>query len=462
MRWSADIRALPKAEVILLVNTLVGCVGFGLYTAISVIYFSTFADVSVVQVGLGFSLTASVWIVAANPVGRLVDRVGPREMTIGSGAVQGLMLVGLPLINGFTPFLIFMCTLGIAERAASISREALLAQVVDEKRRMTTAARSRSIANIGITLGNMLAAIALAVHSRTAFVVLLMAYAALTLAVSVVSLQYPRVPGRRDTVRSGPRGLLRDPPFLAVGVLSGLIAIFDTVLVIGLPLWITHHTKAPATVFPGLMITNTLLVIFLQVRAARGVETVRSARRALVQGSLAAGAACAVFGLTVLTESGLITAALLVGGVLVLTAGELRASAADWALRFELAHPEAQGEYGAIHSLGSTMRSICGPAMVTYVLEVWTGRGWLVLVVVFVAFAVAIRPVVGWAQRTRPRYTSGGVPAHPDGDRASQPAAQHRRGRHARPAPVPRHRRPPAPRHRRRDRRPLLHQGAVQ
>jgi MFS family permease len=428
-RWWADVRTLPKAEAILLVNTLVGCIGFGLYTAVSVIYFSTFADVSVVQVGLGFSITASVWIVAAGPVGRLVDRIGPKEMTVGSGAVQGLLLACLPLINGFTSFLVLMCTLGIAERAASVSREALLAQVVDENRRVVTAALSRSIANIGLTLGTMLAGVALAVNTRAAFVVLLFTYAALTLVVSLISLQYPRVPGRRATTNTGRRGVFRDPPFLTVAILSGLVAIYDTVLVIGLPMWITHHTNAPAIVFAGLTVTNTLLIVMLQVRAARDVKSVHHARRALVQGSLGAATACAVFGVTAWTDSGLTAAALLAGGVLLLTAGELRASAADWALRFELAHPEAQGEYGAIHSLGSTIRSICGPVLVTYLLGVWAGLGWLALVVMFVVFAAATRLVVSWAECTRPRYTSGAGATPPpavesDGQSDPEPTAQ--------------------------------------
>jgi MFS family permease len=410
-RWWAELRALPKAEAILLVNTLVGCVGFGLYTAVSVIYFSTFADVSAVQVGLGFSVTASLWLFVAGPAGRLVDRFGPREMTVGAGALQGLLLAGLPLISGFGSFLVLMCVLGIAERTASVSREALLAQVVDEKRRVLTAARSRSIANIGMTLGTSLAGVALAVNTRTAFVVLLATYAVLTLAVSAISLQYPKVPGRAGSARSGPRGVFRDPPFLTVAVLSGLVSIYDTVLVVGLPLWIAHHTDAPPPVFAGLMITNTLLVVLFQVRAARGVDTVPNARRALTQGALGGAVACAIFGVTAWTDSGLVAGALLAGGVLLLTAGELRASAADWALRFELAHPQAQGEYGAIHSLGSTVRSISGPVLVAYLLGTWTGLGWLALVVMFVALAVAIQPVVAWAQRTRPRYTS--VPTPP-------------------------------------------------
>ncbi|WP_433343048.1 MFS transporter [Micromonospora sp. CA-111912] len=412
-RWWASVRDLPKVEAILLVNTLVGCVGFGLYTAVSVIYFSTFADVSAVQVGLGFSLTASVWIFAASPVGRLIDRIGPREMTIGAGAVQGLLLACLPLINGVASFLILMCTLGIAERGASVSREALLAQLVDDKRRVATAARSRSIANIGLSVGTALAGVALAVNTRTAFVVLLVTYAALTLGVSAISLQYPRVPGRRETVRTGPRGAFRDPPFLAVSILSGLVSIFDTVLVIGLPLWIAHHTNAPATIFAGLMITNTLLVVLFQVRAARNVKSVPDARRALIQGSLAAALACAIFGVTAWTDTAVLAGAVLSAGVLLLTAGELRAAAADWSLRFELAHPDAQGEYGAIHSLGSTIRSICGPVLVTYLVGVWTGVGWLALVVIFLLLAAATGPVVGWAQRTRVRYTPAGSNPEP-------------------------------------------------
>ena len=392
------LRELPRTESIMLLNTLIGCVGFGLYTAAGVIYYTTYAGVSAIQIGAAFSATAAVWLVAAARIGRVVDRIGPREATIGFGVAQGLLLACIPLVHGFAGIVALLSVLGIAERGASVAREALLAQVVTPERRVVTAARSRSLANVGLAVGNALAGVVLTVGSRTAFVVLLATYAVLTLLVAVISLRYPAVPGRPRG--PGRRGILRDPPYLAVAVLAGLISIYNTALVVGLPLWIVGHTDAPRWLFAVLMIVNTTLVIVLQVRATRGAESVPGARRALAQGGVGAAVSCLLFGLAAwIPLWG--TVAVLLTGVLVLTAGELRAAAAEWTLRYELADPDAQGEYGSIFSIGATVRSVAGPVLVTFLIGTWLVGGWMALTVLFALLTIATGPVVGWAVRTR-------------------------------------------------------------
>src|SRR3546814_20213139 len=64
---------------------------------------------------------------------------------------------------------------------------------------------------------------------------------------------------------------------------------------VGIPLWIAHHTQAPVVMVSVLMVTNTVLVSLLQVRAARGAHDVRTAGRVVRRGSLLLAVACVVY-----------------------------------------------------------------------------------------------------------------------------------------------------------------------
>ena len=59
-------------------------------------------------------------------------------------------------------------------------------------------------------------------------------------------LRMPRVPGTRRT-KDAASGLtaVRDLPYLAMSLVSGLIMLGDIILTVGMPLWVVTHTQAP-------------------------------------------------------------------------------------------------------------------------------------------------------------------------------------------------------------------------
>ncbi|GAB3950860.1 hypothetical protein GCM10027614_51940 [Micromonospora vulcania] len=67
--------------------------------------------------------------------------------------------------------------------------------------------------------------------------------------------------------------VLRDRPFMAVSLLSGLLTAHQTLYLTVMPLWILTHTDAPKTVIAALVLLNTVLIVLLQVRASRGADT---------------------------------------------------------------------------------------------------------------------------------------------------------------------------------------------
>jgi MFS family permease len=399
--------SLPQAELILLINAFIVSIGIGLYAAASVIYFTRFAGVSAGHVGLAMSIAAVVWLVIASTVGKMIDRLGPRDMMVTFGVLNAVLIVSLIFAHGFIACLLLLCALGIAENSNWVARSAVVGNILERKRRVLVSARNRSASNAGLALGNGLAGLVLIFNTKSAFNILLLGFAATLLTVAMLSLRLPRVRGTRSHAERRGSVLWEKRAFLGVSVLCGLITIHDTVLVIGLPLWIVENTSAPRPLASWLLILNTVLVVLFQVRAAKGADDVAGAKRVQVQACLLMAISCAVLGFSGYSQGVVLTVAVLLVGVGLLTLAELRAAAGGWGLRYALAKTDEQAVYGAIFSMGSTARLIIGPALVTFLTSSWHLAGWLLLALLFALLAVATPPLVAWADKSRGSEVAG-------------------------------------------------------
>jgi hypothetical protein len=389
----------------LAVISLLGSLGFGLYQAGSVLYFVRFVGLPALRVGFGFSVAGAVGLVVGLAAGRFADRLGARRVAIWAAIGKTVPLLFAPWVNDFVQFLVVVTALSVAESAWIVANEALLARVVTGHTRVHLSAVLRSIFNVGLTLGSLAASVALAIDTRAACATLVAAYGIASLLEALVCAQMPadlRPDAPAEAVRPG--RALHDLPYLGVSLHSSLTTLGDTILVVGLPLWIVSDTAAPPAVAAWLIALNTVLVVCFQVRAARSAATVPGAVRTQEWALAALTGCCAAIGLAGLVPLG-VAVTLLVIGVLALTAGEIWGQGARFALRFSLAPPHAQGEYGAVFRLGLLLPRVAGPVLVTAVTSQWRVAGWLALGAVFALAILANRPLAAWAVRTRPRDT---------------------------------------------------------
>src|SRR5205814_10661741 len=72
---------------------------------------------------------------------------------------------------------------------------------------------------------------------------------------------------------------------------------------------------------------------------------------------------------------------LLLTGAFVHVLGELRHSAAGWGISFGLAPDHAQGQYQATYGMGNQLGRMLAPAVLTWLVLVLGGVGWVVLAV---------------------------------------------------------------------------------
>ncbi len=373
--------------------------GAGAYLTFGVIYFTQHLGLPVRDVGQALALAGIVGLATAVPAGRLTDRVGARRATCTGSVVQFAGAVGLWHAQDLATMVLFACVLAVGERGGNVAWQALVAQQVPPDDRTVSMAYLRSVANGGMLVGSAAAALPLALGTDAAFTALFVSWsAALLLPVAV----YASMSTPRATVVAPNRGLgnLRDLPYLFVALVCGCMAMGSVVLTVGVPLWLVEETSVSRVAIAWLMGVNTVLVILLQVRASRRADSIAGSVHLIRWAGLLL--ACSV---VVLWASGATgsraSLALLTSAVLLLTMAELFAAASGWTLRFGLADPGRQGEYGAVFLLGDVPRLVLGPLVITAVVASPGGVGWAILAAAFLAVAAIARLVVRHAERTR-------------------------------------------------------------
>ncbi|MET9609322.1 MFS transporter [Streptomyces sp. NPDC006512] len=378
--------------------TLVHTLGQGLWMALNAIYATSVLKLSPGQFGIGVGVAAGVALALSTPSGHLADRIGPRAVQIWSFLALGPLTAALLLVDGFHQYLLVLSLQAVAYSASRSARMAMVAGLVPPEDRVSVRAYLRATSNVSVSVGAALAGLALVIDTPAAYRAAVALNAATYLVSGLLTLLLPPVPPQ--PARPGPAlVVLRDRPFLTFVVLDGLLSMHNLLLDVVLPLWVLHHTGAPRWMIAVILITNTALVVLLQVRAARGTDEPNAAARASRAGSLCLGIACVVFALTE-GASAAVACALLVAGALAHVLGEIRQSAGSWGMSFGLAPEHAQGQYQGTAAMGADLGKMIAPAVLTWLAIEHGAVGWLVMAVGFVAVGALMPPVARWAARS--------------------------------------------------------------
>ncbi|MGW4894898.1 MFS transporter [Kitasatospora sp. NPDC004240] len=393
--------------------TLVNTVGNGLMLAVSVLFFTRSLGMSAAQLGLGLTAAGLCGVLASVPAGRAADRWGAKPVLVTLVAADAVGSAGYVLVHSYPAFVALACLVTAVDRGSAAVRNALYAEVLPAERRVAGRAYLRVVTNVGMCLGTGLGAIALHLDSRPAYLTAILLDA---LSFGVVAVLYARIPvgapardagttkgtaagttaGSRE--RREPNPALRDGPFLVVTALNAVLCLQFAMLEVGVPLWIVQETDAPRITVAGTLVVNTVLVITLQVRAARGTEDPVRAARICGRAGLLLGASCLVIALAAGLPP-LVAAAVVLVGVALQALGEVLSQAAGWALSYDLAGERAHGAYQGVYNTGTSASLMLGPAVVGTVVLGHGLLGWAALGGLLAAAGLATGPVVRWARR---------------------------------------------------------------
>ncbi|GLZ39693.1 MFS transporter [Actinokineospora sp. NBRC 105648] len=372
----------------------------GILLSVAVLYFTRTVDIAADQVGLAMSIGAAIGLFAAVPAGRLSDRYGPRDVTVGLLLLLGVFVCGYPLVGDFVGLLVVSSLVLAVETATDASSNHLIAGLLPPEERVRASSYLRAAANLSIVAGAGAGAVGLYLDTRGAYLTLLFIAGGLFALSGLAYLNVPRVAPSEHEGDGPVWTVLRDGPYAVVALLNTILITNAGVLVVALPIWISEHTSAPPWLFPLIVILNAASVVLLQVRMSDGASDVPGGARALRTSGFLLAACCGLFALS----AGLptwATVALLIAGALVHVLGEMLHATGAWALGFGLAPEHAQGQYQGLFAMSSQLGQVITPVLVAVLLTRWGAAGWLVFAVLFAAAGAVAPSVTDWARRTR-------------------------------------------------------------
>ena len=409
-------RLVPPAgpQRVLAGAQLANSVGDGAYYVTSALYFTHVVGLAPARVGLGLTVAWAVGSVVGVPLGRLADRRGPRGTAVLLALATGAAVASFLVVRGFVPFVLAACAYASAQSGLAAARQALLAGLIPAGQRTGLLAHLQSTLNAGLAVGAGLGGLALHAGTRAAYLGVFALDAVSFLVCAAVLVRLPSVtpaPSSRKAV-ARERGVLRDRPYVAVTFLNTVLLLRMPLLSLGIPLWITERTAAPAWLVSALFVLNTGAVMVFQVRMARGITGLATATRAIRRSGIVMLASCAVFALS----SGVspwTAAGILVAGAVLQVVAEMLQSAGSWQLGFDLAPADRMGEYQGFFGTGVTVARTMGPLVLTALLVSWGTAGWLLLGGLMLAASYAMGPATRWAAGRRVSDTAGAVVTQP-------------------------------------------------
>ncbi|WP_405907740.1 MFS transporter [Streptomyces sp. NBC_00828] len=385
---------------VLALAQLANSIGDGAYYVTSALYFTHAVGLAPGRVGLGLTVAWAVGSLVGVPLGRLADRRGPRGTAVLLALATAAAVASFLVVRGFLPFVLAACAYASAQSGLAAARQALLAGLVPAGERTGLLAHLQSTLNAGLAVGAGLGGLALHAGTRAAYLGVFALDAVSFLLCAALMLRLPSVaPASAVVRRSHGLGVLRDRPYVLITFLNTVLLLRMPLLSLGIPLWITERTEAPAWLVSALFVLNTGAVMVFQVRMARGVTGLVSATRAIRRSGLVMLASCAVFALSS-GVSPMVAVGVLVAGAVLQVVAEMQQSAGSWQLAFDLAPADRMGEYQGFFGTGVTVARTMGPLVLTALLVGWGTPGWLLLGGVMLAASYAMGPATRWATVT--------------------------------------------------------------
>ncbi|MBN1171166.1 MAG: MFS transporter [Micromonosporaceae bacterium] len=390
----------PGAPRILGLASLVNCFGGGLVLTAMTLFFTRVVHLSTWQVGVGLTLAGAVGLPGAPLIGDLADRLGPREVARTILLIEAAITVCYVFIHSFVPFVI-VTSLEVICLTAYVAVNRALIRRVGGRENAAFPNVLAAIGNLAISVGALGCGVAVAIGTAQAYQSLIIINALTFVCTWAILGRLPRYePLPKPEGHHKPWTALTDKSFVAFTIVDAVISMQFSVIMTPLPLWVVDHTHAPRWIISIFLVINTALVVLLQARVGRNVDTVRRGGAALRRSGVIFLASCSLIGLAA-GVPGWTSILLLIGAVTIHTIGELHYTAGSYAVSFGLAPEYAQGQYQGLLGIGMSAASAVSPVlMIGLVLSL--GRvGWIGLGLLFALSGLVTPAVVQWGERTR-------------------------------------------------------------
>jgi Na+/melibiose symporter-like transporter len=365
---------MRRSRVALLTALGVDNFGSGLFLPVVLLYVTRVVGLPLAAAGTVVALGTVAGLAVPPTAGRLVDRVGPRPIVICAELLQALGAVTYLVARGPAMVVVAAVLLAAGQQLFYSSLFALIADVAGDVPRDRPFAVAAMVRSACFGLGGLAAAVLLswagAGGYRVAVIVDAASFAVCALILGL-AVRIPRP--RRSRARAagaGRGGPLSDRPFLALIVVTGLVALPMDFYLSGMSVYVLGELHA------GLWLPGAALALYTGLNSVGGTAALWATRRLRRTTAMAWGAALLVVwcGISVAAVAmpARWRAADLLAGTVVLAAAGLAFGVRVNALAEATAPAGARGRYLAAFQYSFTVPGVVAPAVVAlFSVAVW-------------------------------------------------------------------------------------------
>jgi len=288
---------LPRSAWILALAEFINRCGFMVLVFLN-IYLTRHLGFSLLQAGQALSAYGLGSIAGGYLGGQLCDRIGVRNVQIGSLVLSGILLIGTGYVKNFTPLLILLFLYGLVSTAIFPANDTAMSRFCSGETRSKGFALRRLAANLGITFGPVIGGFLILLDYHWLFWV----DGLTTLASAVViAILLKTVPTGNDAGTNAPsqtpRSPWRDAPFLAFMGLFLILMIVFSQLFSTFNLYLNKVYGLRETLIGPLWAVNTSLIVLIEMVLIHAIRR-KSEMKIIALGSvfIAVGFALLPFG----------------------------------------------------------------------------------------------------------------------------------------------------------------------
>jgi MFS family permease len=337
--------------------------GSGLFLPLTLVYVTQVVGVPLAMAGPAVTLGTVGGLVVPPLAGRLVDRVGPRAVVIGAQLLQAAGAGAYLVADGAGPVVAAAVLLATGQQLFYSSLFVLIADVAGD------VPKDRPFAEVGMVragcfgLGGLVAGALLTWLGTSGYrIALVLDAATFCVAAAILAVLVPLARPHRARAERSVR-VLRNRPYLALILFSGLFGLSLDFFLIGTPVFVLDRLHGPAWL-PGAILA--LLTVLTSVGGTLALRlTARLNRIAAMRAGSALFAAWCLVSLGVLLVPDGWRVVYLLVSTLVFAAGDLVFGPRSGALAEAAAPPLARGRYLAAYQYAFTVAQVIAPAVVT-------------------------------------------------------------------------------------------------
>ena len=269
---SLYVRGLPRGVYVLQGGLLLNAFGNGAANPFLLLYLHDVRGIPLAVAGLASGMSACSGLGSSLVSGSLADRIGGRSTMLAGLALSATGFALYPLVREGWQAVGLAVLLGAGTGAWLTGQSTLLARLVDSPQRPLAFAQQRVAANIGLGLGGAVGGLIVTTSSPETFTILFLLNATTFLLYGTFLTRVPEAPAPAAArPRGSYRAALRNGPFVRLlGVNYAFVAGAVALLVGVFPVYAKGETGVSEDEIGLLFLINSLLIIGLQVRVARG------------------------------------------------------------------------------------------------------------------------------------------------------------------------------------------------